>query len=47
VVLDSGDGVTTAVPVYQGFAIEHAINRIDVGGRDITEYLQLLLRKSG
>jgi len=47
VVLDSGDGVTSAVPVYQGFAIDHAINRIDVGGRDVTEYLQLLLRKSG
>lgn len=30
-----------------GFALPHAITRIDVAGRDITEYLQLLLRKSG
>jgi len=47
VVLDSGDGVTSAVPVYEGFTIPHAISRIDVGGRDITEHLQLLLRKAG
>lgn len=47
VVLDSGDGVTNAVPVYQGFALPHAVQRIDVAGRDVTEYLQLLLRKSG
>jgi len=47
VVLDAGDGVTSAVPVYEGFTIPHAISRIDVGGRDVTEHLQLLLRKAG
>lgn len=46
-VLDSGDGVSHAVPVYEGFAVPSSIRRIDVAGRDITEYLQLLLRKSG
>ena len=46
-VLDCGDGVSHAVPVYDGFAVPSSIRRIDVAGRDITEQLQLLLRKSG
>ncbi|KAA8649848.1 actin-related protein ArpA [Aspergillus tanneri] len=47
VVLDSGDGVSHAVPVFEGFAIPNSIRRIDVAGRDVTEQLQLLLRKNG
>ncbi|AEO56975.1 actin2-like protein [Thermothelomyces thermophilus ATCC 42464] len=47
VVLDSGDGVSHAVPVFQGFTVPNSIRRIDVAGRDVTEYLQTLLRKSG
>ena len=47
VVLDCGDGVSHAVPVFDGFAVPSSIRRIDVAGRDITEHMQLLLRKSG
>jgi centractin len=40
VVLDGGDGVCHVVPVYEGFAVNQSIERIDLGGREITQYLK-------
>ena len=46
-VVELGHGVCHIVPVYQGYTISNAIIRIDLGGRNVTDYLKHLLNKSG
>lgn len=47
IVLDSGEGISNTVPIYEGYAIPHAIQRINLSGSHITEYLRGLLKEKG
>ncbi|EPZ31463.1 Actin-related protein 3 [Rozella allomycis CSF55] len=44
-VIDSGDGVTHIIPVADGYVIGSAIKHVPIAGRDITYFVQQMLRE--
>ncbi|KAJ4453906.1 putative Actin [Paratrimastix pyriformis] len=46
-VMDSGDGATHFVPVYEGTPLHGGIMRLDLGGRDLTDYFARLVAQRG
>ncbi|CAG2162126.1 unnamed protein product [Oppiella nova] len=45
--LDCGDGLSQAVPVIDGYPVWDAVQSLEVGGRDLTDYLVRILTERG
>lgn len=46
-VLDSGEGMTNTIPVFEGYGLGHNIGRLDLGGQDLNTLLAKLLALQG
>ena len=44
-VIDIGDGVTHVIPVCDGYVVSSAIKSVPLAGRDLTRFVQALMRE--
>lgn len=47
IVLESGEGITHSIPIFEGFAIPYATIKLDIGGSDLTKYIVNLFKENG
>ena len=45
--METGEGVTSVVPIFEGFPLQHAQQRIDLAGQDLTDFLAARLAERG
>jgi len=45
--VDSGYALTSTVPIYEGFALSHATQQINLAGVHLTDYLMSLMKEEG
>ncbi|EDV29474.1 uncharacterized protein TRIADDRAFT_18605, partial [Trichoplax adhaerens] len=46
-VFDSGDGVSYSVPIYEGCVLDYAVQRLNLAGQDLTQFLARALNDRG
>ena len=46
-VLDSGEGISHVVPIYEGYFFPHATSQLEIAGTELTEYLMKMYSERG
>lgn len=47
IIIESGEDITQIAPVYKGYKLDYAVQKINFGGSDVTDSLKSLLRHCG